>query len=114
MESPGVTVRPIQLISGASPFCETYFEDVRVPKANVLGKINDGWTVAKALLGHERQMIAGTFGGTTGGRRKKLADHARRYLPEVRRRLLPAAAIDLRFSGRIVAVPTLAPRGEEG
>ena len=58
MESPGVTVRPIQLISGASPFCETYFENVRVPKANVLGGIDGGWTVAKALLGHERNMIA--------------------------------------------------------
>ena len=83
MDSPGVTVRPIQLISGASPFCETHFENVRVPKANVLGGIDGGWTVAKALLGHERNMIAGTFGGAGGGRRKTLADHARRYLPEV-------------------------------
>jgi alkylation response protein AidB-like acyl-CoA dehydrogenase len=83
MDSPGVTVRPIQLISGASPFCETYFENVRVPKANVLGGINGGWTVAKALLGHERNMIADTFGGGAGGRRKTLAEHARRYLPSV-------------------------------
>jgi alkylation response protein AidB-like acyl-CoA dehydrogenase len=87
MESPGVTVRPIQLISGASPFCETYFENVRVPKANVLGGINGGWTVAKALLGHERNMIADTFGARGGGRRKTLADHARRYLPEADGRL---------------------------
>jgi len=83
MESPGVTVRPIQLISGASPFCETYFEKVRVPKANVLGKINGGWTVAKALLGHERNMIADAFGGSDRGMRRTLADHARRYLPSV-------------------------------
>ncbi len=83
MDSPGVTVRPIQLISGASPFCETYFENVRVPKANVLGTINGGWTVAKALLGHERNMIADTFGGGAGGRRKTLAEHACRYLPSV-------------------------------
>jgi len=87
MESPGVTVRPIQLISGASPFCETYFEEVRVPKANVLGTIDGGWTVAKALLGHERNMIAGTFGGGGGGRRKTLAEHARRYLPSVEGKL---------------------------
>jgi len=87
MESPGVTVRPIQLISGASPFCETYFENVRVPKANVVGKINGGWTVAKALLGHERTMIADTFGGGAGGRRKTLAEHARRYLPSVEGKL---------------------------
>jgi alkylation response protein AidB-like acyl-CoA dehydrogenase len=87
METPGVTVRPIQLISGASPFCETYFENARVPKANVLGKVNDGWTVAKALLGHERSMIADAFGGATGGRRKTMAEHARRYLPEAEGRL---------------------------
>jgi len=87
MESPGVTVRPIRLISGASPFCETYFENVRVPKANVLGTINGGWTVAKALLGHERNMIAGAFGGVGGGRRKSLAEHARRYLPGVEGKL---------------------------
>ena len=87
MESPGVTVRPIQLISGASPFCETYFENVRVPKANVVGKINGGWTVAKALLGHERTMIADTFGGGAGGRRKTLAEHARRYLPSAEGKL---------------------------
>ena len=87
MDSPGVTVRPIQLISGASPFCETYFENVRVPKANVVGKINGGWTVAKALLGHERTMIADTFGGGAGGRRKTLAEHARRYLPSVEGKL---------------------------
>ena len=83
MESPGVTVRPIQLISGASPFCETYFENARVPKANVIGTINGGWTVAKALLGHERTMIADTFGGGAGGRRKTLAEHARSHLPSV-------------------------------
>ena len=83
MESPGVTVRPIQLISGASPFCETYFENARVPKANVVGTINGGWTVAKALLGHERNMIADTFGGGAGGRRKTLAEHASQYLPSV-------------------------------
>jgi alkylation response protein AidB-like acyl-CoA dehydrogenase len=87
METPGVTVRPIQLISGASPFCETHFENVRVPKANVLGEINGGWTVAKALLGHERSMIADAFGGATRGARKTLAEHARHYLPESEGRL---------------------------
>jgi alkylation response protein AidB-like acyl-CoA dehydrogenase len=87
MDSPGVTVRPIQLISGASPFCETYFENVRVPKANVLGTINGGWTVAKALLGHERNMIADAFGGASRGQRKTLAEHAHRYLPEADGRL---------------------------
>ena len=63
MDTPGVSVSPILLISGTSPFCETYFKDVRVPVANVIHKIDAGWTVAKALLGHERTMIADAFGG---------------------------------------------------
>ena len=84
MASPGVSVRPILLISGASPFCETYFDGVRVPVKNVITRLNAGWTVAKALLGHERSMIADVFGG--GGPRKAkgsaLAAHARRHLPD--------------------------------
>jgi alkylation response protein AidB-like acyl-CoA dehydrogenase len=63
MDDPGVSVSPILLISGKSPFCETHFKDVRVPVENVIHEIGAGWTVAKALLGHERTMIADTFGG---------------------------------------------------
>jgi alkylation response protein AidB-like acyl-CoA dehydrogenase len=63
METKGVEVRPIKLISGNSPFCEVFFEDVRVPQKNVLNRVNGGWEVAKSLLGHERTMIANTFGG---------------------------------------------------
>ncbi|WP_299309005.1 acyl-CoA dehydrogenase family protein [uncultured Croceicoccus sp.] len=59
MESPGVSTKPILLISGNSPFCETFFDDVKVPKENVVGEINKGWNVAKYLLGHEREMISG-------------------------------------------------------
>ncbi|MDP3382281.1 MAG: acyl-CoA dehydrogenase family protein [Phenylobacterium sp.] len=55
MRSPGIEVRPIRLISGSSPFCETFFTDVRVPKANLLGPLNGGWTVGKRLLQYERQ-----------------------------------------------------------
>ena len=65
METPGIEVRPILLISGNSPFCEVFFEDVRVPRKNVLHKIDGGWEVAKALLGHERTMIAGMGGRAT-------------------------------------------------
>jgi alkylation response protein AidB-like acyl-CoA dehydrogenase len=57
MASPGVSARPISLISGQSPFCETFFENVRVPKANLVGEINGGWEIAKYLLTHEREMI---------------------------------------------------------
>jgi len=71
METPGVSVRPIRLISGKSPFCETIFDDVRVPVKNVVGQINGGWTVAKALLGYERAMIADAFGAPTRGASKK-------------------------------------------
>jgi alkylation response protein AidB-like acyl-CoA dehydrogenase len=61
MESAGVSVRPIKLISGASPFCETFLADVRVPVRNVVGPVNGGWRIAKALLGFERTMIADAF-----------------------------------------------------
>jgi alkylation response protein AidB-like acyl-CoA dehydrogenase len=59
MASKGVSTKPILLISGKSPFCETFFDNVRVPKANVVGTINRGWDVAKYLLQHERAMISG-------------------------------------------------------
>jgi acyl-CoA dehydrogenase len=60
MATEGVSTRPIKLISGKSPFTETFFEDVRVEKDEVIGEINDGWTIAKYLLSHEREMIAGS------------------------------------------------------
>src|SRR3546814_5642728 len=59
MASPGVSTKPILLISGNSPFCETFFDDVKVPKEQHVGEINRGWDVAKYLLGHEREMISG-------------------------------------------------------
>ena len=59
MASEGVSTKPIQLISGSSPFCETFFDDVRVPATNLVGELNDGWTIAKRLLQHERTMISG-------------------------------------------------------
>jgi acyl-CoA dehydrogenase len=59
MKTPGVTTRPIKLISGTSPFCETFLDNVRVEKDQVVGEIDQGWTVAKYLLTHEREMISG-------------------------------------------------------
>lgn len=85
MEDPGVSVRPIPLISGKSPFCETFFEEVRVPVRNTVHKIHAGWTVAKALLGHERTMIGGIFGGGSGDRSKgrgELVEMAAHHLGE--------------------------------
>ncbi|WP_428391691.1 acyl-CoA dehydrogenase family protein [Lichenicoccus sp.] len=66
MTTPGVSTRPILLISGASPFCETFFDDVRVPKEDLVGGLNQGWEVAKYLLGHEREMISGMGLGRGG------------------------------------------------
>lgn len=66
MKTPGVEVRPIQLISGASPFCETFLTDVKVPKENLVGPLNGGWTIAKRLLQHERNGLSG--GGGSAGR----------------------------------------------
>ncbi|WP_170004872.1 acyl-CoA dehydrogenase family protein [Pseudopontixanthobacter vadosimaris] len=63
MESEGVSTRPIKLISGNSPFCETFMDDVKVPKDQIVGEVNRGWDVAKYLLGHEREMISATGGG---------------------------------------------------
>lgn len=68
MRSPGVSTRPIKLISGISPFCETFFDDVQVPKHHVVGTVNRGWDVAKYLLTHERTMISGGGQGMGGGR----------------------------------------------
>ena len=70
MASEGVEPRPIKLISGASPFCETFFNDVKVPKAHLVGKLNGGWEIAKRLLQYERQNISGSMvasGGAGGG-----------------------------------------------
>lgn len=59
MDQPGVTVRPIKLISGNSPFCETFFDNAIASKKNLVGEAGNGWTIAKYLLTHEREMISG-------------------------------------------------------
>jgi alkylation response protein AidB-like acyl-CoA dehydrogenase len=58
METPGISTKPILLISGFSPFCETFFDNVKVPRKNLVGELNKGWEVAKYLLGHEREMLS--------------------------------------------------------
>ena len=64
MESEGVEARPIKLISGRSPFCETFFDDVKVLKKNLVGDEHKGWSIAKYLLTHEREMIGNQEGVT--------------------------------------------------
>ncbi|WP_174596093.1 acyl-CoA dehydrogenase family protein [Sphingomonas azotifigens] len=67
MASPGVSTKPILLISGYSPFCETFFDNVKVPKSQRVHEENKGWDVAKYLLGHEREMISGMGLDRAGG-----------------------------------------------
>ncbi|MDO8901571.1 MAG: acyl-CoA dehydrogenase family protein [Phenylobacterium sp.] len=80
MRQPGVEVRPIRLIAGSSPFCETFFTDVKVPKENLIGPLNGGWTVAKRLLQHERSGMGGRAG--EGGKREALGIIAKKYVGE--------------------------------
>jgi alkylation response protein AidB-like acyl-CoA dehydrogenase len=93
MASPGVETRPIPLISGDSPFCETFFTDVKIPKENLVGRVNGGWEIAKRLLQYERQNISAGFGegGSAGGASGDLAGIARQYGadedPDLRRRI---------------------------
>ena len=84
MRDPGVEVRPIRLISGQSPFCETFFTDVKVPKSDRVGEEGQGWTIGKRLLQHERSSLSG--GGSTASRLfagKPLSDMAKDYRGEV-------------------------------
>jgi len=85
MDVPGVSVRPIKLISGASPFCETFIENVRVPARNVVGAVNGGWAIAKMLLRFERNMIADVFKERED--RSRLVTMAHRYLTNENGRL---------------------------
>ena len=81
MESEGVETRPIKLISGSSPFCETFFTDVKVPKEQMVGRLNGGWEIAKRLLQYERTNIsAGGFGSAPGA--MPLYEIAKHYVGE--------------------------------
>jgi len=100
MRTPGVETRPILLINGTSPFCETFFTDVKVPKENLMGPLNGGWTIAKRLLQFERDNIsAGLGGGNIGAPlTASVEDVARRHVglddagrladPDLRRRII--------------------------
>ena len=103
METPGVSVKTIRLISGASPFCQTFLDNVRVPKRNLVGERGKGWTVGKRLLQYERTSIGGGGGGGGGN---PMADLARRYVgqdggqiadPELRKRLIAHRITDRAF-----------------
>lgn len=92
MDSPGVTVTPIELISGSSEFCQTFFDDVRVPKRNLIGQPGEGWTVGKRLLQYERSSIGGR--GGTRQKAKTIDAWAKEYAGERDGRIADAALRD--------------------
>jgi len=77
MHQPGVETRPIKLIAGSSPFCETFFTNARAEKNDMVGPLNGGWTVGKRLLQHER---SGQGGGRMMGGGASIPDMARKYI----------------------------------
>ncbi|MBV1876779.1 MAG: acyl-CoA dehydrogenase family protein [Pseudomonadales bacterium] len=78
MDQAEIKTRPIKLIAGASPFCETFFDDAKASKDDLLGKPNEGWSVIKRLLQHERQ--SQTSASRTGSAREAFQDTAKRYV----------------------------------
>jgi alkylation response protein AidB-like acyl-CoA dehydrogenase len=121
MHQPGVEVRPIKLIAGNSPFCETFFTDVKVPKENLVGPLNGGWTVAKRLLQHERSGMNGGRGG--GGSSVSLGVLAKKYVgedekgrlddPDLRTRII-LNEIDQRAVAQTVVRAALESKGNSG
>jgi acyl-CoA dehydrogenase len=79
MASEGVSTSPIKLISGSSPFCQTFIDNVKVPKENLMGAAGKGWEIAKYLLTHERDMIGGSD-STGGGQRDSVSNIARKLI----------------------------------
>ena len=98
MKTPGVETRPILLINGASPFCETFFTDVVVPKENLVGPLNGGWTIAKRLLQHERAGLSAAVSAARSEVKVSLPELAKTYVgvdeagriadPDLRRRII--------------------------
>ena len=79
LTSPGVTVSPIANLRGETDFCEVFFDNVRVPAENVVGEVDQGWNVAKAVLGNERLFLGGTTRPEIAiGRLERLAEALRR------------------------------------
>ncbi|MBN8873925.1 MAG: acyl-CoA dehydrogenase family protein [Rhodospirillales bacterium] len=91
MDDPGVRPRPIRLISGKSVFCETFLENVRVPKENLVGQLNKGWTIAKRLLEHERKGIGGIGARAQARFETPMQDVAKHYVGEVDGRIADPA-----------------------
>jgi alkylation response protein AidB-like acyl-CoA dehydrogenase len=94
MKQPGVTVKPIRLISGSSPFCETFLDNAIARKEDLVGELNKGWTVAKRLLQYERSGPGDTAPAGEKPRMNVYAQIARDYLGESNGRLADPALRD--------------------
>ncbi len=118
IHQPGIDVRRIRMVNGTNEFCQEFFDDVAIPAVNVVGQVNDGWTVASRLLFHERDAVGGgspySSGGVgrgeRGGGRKELIELARAMGttgdPRVRQLLAEARVNELVASQLIRRVAT--------
>ena len=99
MHSPGVEARPILMISGASGQCQTFFTDVKVPKENLVGEINKGWTIAKRLLQHERS----GQGGMRGAPGVPINELAKKYVGTDEQGRLADSDLRARLAGHMIS-----------
>ena len=94
MDQPGVEVRPIKLISGNSPFNETFFDDALAAREDLVGELNRGWTVGKRLLQHERSGMESLLQGGTSKGKSKLSSIAKDYIGEADGKIADSAMRD--------------------
>jgi len=115
MDQPGVTVKPIKLLSGNSPFCETFLDNAIAQKEDLVGELNKGWTVGKRLLQHERSGIGGLRGGRRASPSAALLQVAKKYIGMEEGRLADRDARDAitRFDMNSTAFGLTAKRANE-
>ena len=123
METEGVEARPIKLISGSSPFCETFFNNVKVPKDQLVGRLNGGWEIAKRLLQYERSNISATGFGADRSGKAPIHEMAKDYVgtdasgklldTDLRLRLADLAMDDKAFKLTVARMAEQSKAGEE-
>ncbi len=111
MSSAGVSTRPIPLISGESEFCQTFFDEVQVPKDNLVGTLNGGWLVAKELLKHERKLMA-TMEAITEKVDVGLVDLAKSRLPMTAEGKIADGELRARIAEHLMQADALADLNE--
>ncbi|MBT3425233.1 MAG: acyl-CoA dehydrogenase [Gammaproteobacteria bacterium] len=94
MDQAGVTVKPIKLLSGESPFNETFFDNARAAREDLVGELNRGWTVGKRLLQHERSGMESLVSGSAKEKASSLPEIAKSFLGEMQGKIDNAATRD--------------------